>query len=70
MELTKRSMLTGEEHTMNLPLTEEEFSSLFHLWKHKGELIQDVFPMLSEEERNFVTMGITENEWRQIIENS
>jgi hypothetical protein len=58
MKVTKRSNLTGIEHTMDLDVTEEQ------LWRHQnGELAQKVFPHLAPPDREFLISGITPQEW-------
>jgi hypothetical protein len=36
-------------------------------WKH-GELIQNAFPLLNVDEREFIKTGITPNEWELMYE--
>ena len=67
MELTKLSALTNEEHTLNLPISEEEFNKCFRLWKNEGECIQDAFPSLTDEEREFIMDGTLETEFKHLI---
>jgi len=57
----RKSILSGKYNTMQLDVTEEQ------LKRHRdGELIQDVFPHLSAEEREFIMSGITPEEWEKI----
>jgi hypothetical protein len=58
MEITKKSLLTGKVHTMWLPITQHQLD----MWEG-GELIQNVMPELSPEEREFLISGITPKEW-------
>jgi hypothetical protein len=58
MMITKKSMFSGIAHTMDLPVTREQLDR----WKG-GELIQDVFPFLSQSEREFIVTGTTQDEW-------
>jgi hypothetical protein len=58
MEITKKSLLTGKVHTMWLPITQHQLD----MWEG-GELIQNVMPELSPEEREFLISGITAKEW-------
>lgn len=69
MKLKKKSMLTGKENTMNLPISEEEFNKCFNLFK-EGEMINDAFPSLNEKERDFILTGMTEDEWNSVINES
>ena len=62
MELFKISKLTGMSHSMTLPLTGDEYYILHDQWKNKNRLIQEVFTMLNEDEREFVLNGITPEE--------
>jgi len=58
MKVTKTSGFTGKEHTMDLPITPEELER----WR-SGALIQDVFPQLSADQREFLMTGVTKEEW-------
>lgn len=58
MELTRTSIATGKIHTMELPITPEQLEE----WRN-GRLIQDVFPNLSKDQREFIMTGITAEEW-------
>jgi hypothetical protein len=58
MEITKKSLLTGKVHTMEIPITQHQLD----MWEG-GELIQNVMPELSPEEREFLISGITPKEW-------
>ena len=59
MLVTKKSSLSGKFHSMDLDITDEQLSEY-----NKGEkLIQDVFPNLSPDEREFLMTGITPKEW-------
>lgn len=57
-----RSILTGKEGSMEIPLSEEEFTNSYNSWR-SGTLIQDAFPTLSIEQREFLMTGITPDEW-------
>lgn len=59
MEITKASPLTGKPSTMDLDIT---FDQLIEY--NKGEkLIQDVFPNLNADEREFLMTGYTPDDW-------
>ena len=45
---------------MYLPINSQELDR----W-HRGELIQDVFPDLSDDQREFLITGITAEEWQE-----
>ena len=60
MQITRKSTITGLTHEMNLPITQQEIDR----WQ-EGELIQDVFPYLSDDQREFLKTGITAEEWEE-----
>ena len=60
MEITKTSMFSGIEHTVDLPVTATEIRA----WK-EGKLVQNVFPDLTRAQREFIITGITEDEWQE-----
>lgn len=64
MLITKRSMLTGKEHTMDIPTTPDKLK----LYESGEMLIQYVFPDLTPEQREFIKTGITPDEWKRIVE--
>ena len=58
MLISNTSILTGKTHTRELPVTSAELD----IWM-SGELIQNVFPHLSADDREFLMTGITPEEW-------
>ena len=58
MNITRKSTLTGVEHTMSIDVTNEQLSA----W-NGGELIQNVMPNITADEREFLMTGITDDEW-------
>ena len=58
--IRRKSELTGLTHEMYLPINSQELDR----W-HRGELIQDVFPNLSDDQREFLLTGITAEEWEE-----
>jgi len=65
MIVQRRSILTQKVNTMNLNVTEEQL-----IRQKQGEIVQDVFPELSADEREFLISGITPEEWSTHIESS
>ena len=61
MEITRRSMLTGTERTIDIPVTHTQLAR----WQ-AGELIQHVMPELSSEEREYLITGITPEEMEML----
>ena len=62
MILTLRSPVTQELNTMELDITQEQLNR----WQG-GELIQDVFPHLKPEQREFIKTGVYPGEWEAIF---
>ncbi len=60
MLIERTSMISGETNSMELPITNAQLDR----WTN-GELIQNVFPDLSEDQREFLMTGITPEEWTQ-----
>ena len=58
MLITKTSILRFKKHTRDIDVTEDQ------LMRHtSGEMIQDVAPHLSNEDRACLISGITPEEW-------
>jgi hypothetical protein len=62
MLITKKSMVSGKSHTMDIDCTEEQLSD----WSN-GTLIQDAMPNLTRAEREFIMTGITKEEWELVF---
>ena len=58
MKITRTSMFSGIERTLDLPITEAQLSD----WTN-GTLIQKAMPELTADEREFVMTGVTSEEW-------
>ena len=63
MLLTKVSPLSGKENTIELDITEEQLAD----YQEGGECIQDAFPNLNLDEREFIMTGITAAEWESLF---
>lgn len=61
MLITRTSIYSGIERTMDIPIT---FGQL-QLWE-AGMNIQDAMPNLTIEQREFIMTGITNDEWLQM----
>ena len=61
--ITKISQLTGKINTMTLDITDAQLRAY-----QTGEaLIQDIFPQLNADEREFMLNGSTPDEWKERI---
>jgi len=63
MLLTKKSPLTGQENTLELPITEEEYD----MWINSNVSIQNAFPTLTPDQREFMKTGYTAEDWAFIF---
>ncbi len=58
MLISRKSSLSGKVTEMEIPVTETQIQE----WE-KGELIQNVMPNLTSNQREFLISGITAEEW-------
>lgn len=61
MILHAKSHLTGNLNTMELPIEARELQAWLHATPQP--LIQDAFPHLTPEQREFIMTGVTPQEW-------
>jgi len=62
MKITRTSWASGETNTMDLPITQDQLNAYA-----AGALLQDAFPNLNADEREFVKSGITAEEWDEMF---
>lgn len=62
MLITRKSPRTGQKTTKDLPITPEQLAAY-----ERGELIQRVFPDLSNSDREFILTGYTQEDWDAIF---
>lgn len=62
MQITRKSMLTGVNRTIDMPITEQQYDA----WMG-GTLIQYAMPHLTVGEREFLISGITDEEWAEYM---
>ncbi len=62
--ITKTSPFTDILHTMEFDLyDQDEFDLRLLSWRRGDKLIQEAFPELSEDAREFIRTGVTPAEW-------
>lgn len=66
MRVTRKSILSGKENTLELNVTPEQMYR-FENRVALGEYIQTIFPHLSAPEREFILSGITPEEWDRVF---
>ena len=59
VRVTQTSILTGNQSSMLLPLRQGQIEH----WLNSGTNVQDAFPWLSANVREFLMTGITPDEW-------
>ena len=62
MIVRKRNIFTGKVRELDLDVTQEQI----HRWTD-GELIQNVMPQLSADEREFLVSGFLPSEWDELM---
>lgn len=63
--LQRRSPLSGKLNKMDLPVSPERIVSWFQ--EPDGRLIQDAFPELTDEQREFMLTGHTQADWDKLF---
>lgn len=57
------SRFSGEEHEMVLPMSLDEFGKALEDWEARRVPIQEAFPTLTDQQREFLMTGSTQEEW-------
>jgi hypothetical protein len=65
MLVRKTSILSGVERVREMDVTQEQLQR----WA-SGEKVQNVFPHLSADDREFIMTGVTGEEWEEFWEES
>jgi hypothetical protein len=65
IEIKRTSPLTGEEASMVLDITPEQVAE-WNAPNNERRLIQEIFPDLDENQREFIMTGYTAQDWRVI----
>lgn len=66
MLVTKTSQITGKTNTMDINVTIAQLDRI-DIRSYTKELIQDIVPDISKEEREFLMTGITPDEWKNMF---
>ena len=62
--ITRTSPFTDRSHTIEFSIYEQdEFELRLLAWQRGEKLIQEAFPELSDDAREFIKTGITPEEW-------
>jgi len=63
MNVTRTSQMSGEVNTLDLDVTQNQLD----LYAEGNTLIQEVFPTVPMEEREFIKTGTTPKEWKEMF---
>jgi hypothetical protein len=63
MQVSRQSLISGKIHTMEIPITLAELDA----YLAQNVDIQDAFPHLTAEQREFIKTGITPEEWSEHV---
>lgn len=67
-KFSKQSPFTDRYYTMEFDLyDQDEFESRYLAWTTGKCLIQEAFPELSDDAREFIKSGITPEEWQKYM---
>jgi len=61
MLITRKSMASGIERTLDLPVTEQQMAEY-----QNGALVQVAFPQLTPDQREFILTGMSPEEWDEM----
>ena len=67
MKITKRCQLDGKTYTMDISKLTPELLLLGNLARDNGALIQNAFPYLSADEREFLMTGTPPEVWDELF---
>jgi len=62
-----KTMVNSGSKNLLINLEYHEFMQCWYNWQMKGEFIQNAFPKLPAEEREFLMTTITPEEWKEIF---
>ena len=65
VEVARKSTLTGNVNKMYLDITQEQIAE-WNAPAQERRLIQDIFPKLNEDEREFIMTGYTVQDWKEL----
>lgn len=68
VEFRRVSMSSGKSNSMLVDLPMMQFTLGLQKWLRREGLIQDIFPTLDADTREFIQSGITPSEWAEMFE--
>ena len=67
VEFRRVSVSSGESNSMVVDLSMMQFTLGLQKWLRREGLIQDIFPTLDADTREFIQSGITPSEWAEMF---
>ena len=67
VKVTRASLHSGKWNSIIIPMNFDEFQMRLSMWADDKEYIQDAFPGLNPDQREFIQTGITIEEWDEIF---
>jgi hypothetical protein len=67
VKVTRASLHSGKWNSIIIPMNFDEFQMRLSMWADDKEYIQDAFPSLNPDQREFIQTGITIEEWDEIF---
>jgi hypothetical protein len=58
--------MTGKDNTIKLDMIQMVFDDCYVAWS-EGAFIQDAFPMLNQDQREFIQTGLTPEDWSMLF---
>ena len=65
IKLTRTSPMTGEKNTLSLPLSASQY--FFWVFNNREHHIQNLFPHLTADQREFMISGMYPGEWEELF---
>jgi hypothetical protein len=63
----KGTIITNGANSITVDMPIAHVSQAWYNWQHKGVLLQNAFPQLDANQREFILTGITAEEWDKIF---
>lgn len=63
VNIEKKSVISNKINSMQIEMTEDQYEE----YVHGTKLVQNIFPNLDEDTREFLISGITPEEWNEVF---
>ena len=65
MLITRTSPLTGQDTTLDLPVTQQQLDEYYS--RPRNRLVQEIFANLTAPQREFIMTGYTADDWEELF---